>query len=62
MCRCLAGLGEWDHIAQLAAETWRTAKDSTRTAFAPVCAEASWNLGKWDVSEHTKPRFTYAHT
>lgn len=47
--RCLHALGEWEKLAQLSQETWRTPEWPTRRTIAPLAAAAAWNLGRWDV-------------
>ena len=45
--RCLASLGEWDELAQLADETWATAGAEKQQQIAQLAAAATWNLGQW---------------
>lgn len=46
--RCLHALGEWDQLAQLANETWKSSHPNVKSIVAPLAAEAAWNLGHWD--------------
>jgi serine/threonine-protein kinase mTOR len=53
--RCLAGLGEWERLAALSADTWRTANEELRFSVGPLATLASWNLGRWDdMAEYSR--------
>jgi hypothetical protein len=44
-------MGEWEKVAALSQEIWRTAQENVRFAMAPLAAEAAWNLGRYGVPE-----------
>eukprot|EP00003_Mantamonas_plastica_P010783 TRINITY_DN2025_c0_g1_i1.p1 TRINITY_DN2025_c0_g1~~TRINITY_DN2025_c0_g1_i1.p1 ORF type:complete len:2240 (+),score=782.23 TRINITY_DN2025_c0_g1_i1:702-7421(+) len=50
--RCLNALGEWERLAQLTQDTWRSAESESRVIIAPMAAAAAWNLGRWDSMEY----------
>ena len=48
----MRAIGEWERLGALAATTWRTVQANSRQLIAPLCAEAAWNLAKWEVRHH----------
>ena len=45
--RCRHALGEWDELNGVAQEIWPNARESVRTAIAPLAAASAWGLQDW---------------
>lgn len=45
--RCRHALGEWDELNGVAQEIWQNARESVRTAIAPLAAASAWGLQDW---------------
>lgn len=45
--RCRHALGEWNELNGVAQEIWPNAKDSVRSAIAPLAAASAWGLKDW---------------
>lgn len=45
--RCRHALGEWDELNNVAQEIWPNARESIRTAIAPLAAASAWGLQDW---------------
>lgn len=46
--RCLHALGEWDQLANIAKDKWRSSSMEARRVVAPLAAAAAWGLGEWE--------------
>ena len=49
--RCLHALGEWESLAELAHENWKSATSEQRRSIAPLAAAASWGLAQWEAMD-----------
>ena len=45
--RCRHALGEWDELNGVAQEIWPNARESVRSAIAPLAAASAWGLHDW---------------
>ena len=45
--RCRHALGEWDELNGVAQGIWPSARESVRTAIAPLAAASAWGLQDW---------------
>lgn len=45
--RCRHALGEWDELNGVAQEIWPNARESVRSAIAPLAAASAWGLQDW---------------
>lgn len=45
--RCRHALGEWDELNGVAQEIWSNARESVRSAIAPLAAASAWGLQDW---------------